>query len=306
MQKRAFSLIKKEKEYITRLDPLPVTDEVLMYHNEMLDELPCSKEILLLHYHEYYEIGICVEGDGLILSDGIFYSVSPGDVFFVSPNCKHYSRSLHPDAPCRCRFFFINASAISDALVKFGDDLLVLLDKAKFIPGVIHASDHPEVVKMLSEIIEVGLAKNPYYDIEVVLRLAIFILSIDRYFSDIEDHATVNPPIRIKVNKGIAKVAEYISINYNQSSTANELADLCHLSESQLRRQFISVYGMPPIAYRNRTRCLIAREFLSRTTLPIAEISEQLGYKNSSDFYRAFRKTMGVSPSNYRNECIKK
>lgn len=294
-----------KKEYITRLDPLPVSEEVLMYYNESLDDLPPSKEILLLHYHEYYEIGICVEGDGLILSDGVFYSVSPGDVFFVAPNCKHYSRSLHPDAPCKCRFFFVNSDAISDALGKFGEGLPMLINKARLIPSVIHASDNPEVVQMLSDIIDIALAKNPHYEVEVVLRLAIFILAIDRWFPDLEENACENQPIPLKVNKCVSKIAEYIAINYNQSNTADELAAICHLSESQLRRQFLAVYGVPPIAYRNKMRCLIARELLLRTTLSIAEVSDQLGYKNPSDFYRAFKKSMHISPSVYRNQFTK-
>jgi AraC-like DNA-binding protein len=57
---------------------------------------------------------------------------------------------------------------------------------------------------------------------------------------------------------------------------------------------------MPPIAYRNSLRSSIAAELLLRTEFSISEISTKLGFTSSSDFYRAFRKQYGESPSEYR------
>jgi AraC-like DNA-binding protein len=57
---------------------------------------------------------------------------------------------------------------------------------------------------------------------------------------------------------------------------------------------------MPPVAYRNYLRTSIAAELLMRTEFSVAEISAKLGFTCSSDFYRAFRKQYGESPSEYR------
>jgi AraC-like DNA-binding protein len=59
---------------------------------------------------------------------------------------------------------------------------------------------------------------------------------------------------------------------------------------------------MPPIAYRNRVRCRIAAELLTKSTLSIAEIADRVGFGSTSDFYRAFRTFYAVSPSEYRKE----
>jgi AraC-like DNA-binding protein len=46
---------------------------------------------------------------------------------------------------------------------------------------------------------------------------------------------------------------------------------------------------------------MIAAKLLSSTALSVSEISERIGYKDTSDFYRAFKKTHGVSPTCYRS-----
>ena len=75
-----------------------------------------------------------------------------------------------------------------------------------------------------------------------------------------------------------------------------------HLSESQLRRRFVAAYGIPPIAYRNRLRCKIAMELLCRSELGVAQIAQQVGFEDPTDFYRRFRAETGLSPSDFRKK----
>jgi AraC-like DNA-binding protein len=45
-----------------------------------------------------------------------------------------------------------------------------------------------------------------------------------------------------------------------------------------------------------------AAELLKRTKQPIAEIGSSVGYDNPLHFSRAFKNTLGISPSEYRKE----
>ena len=49
------------------------------------------------------------------------------------------------------------------------------------------------------------------------------------------------------------------------------------------------------------TRMGLARQWLDNGDLEIGDISKALGYKNSSNFSRAFRSLVGQSPRSYRN-----
>lgn len=303
MQKRAFL---KKKQYETVFSPLPIEADATLYYDKTSVFLPYAEDFPKLHYHDRYEIGICEAGEGLFLSEGNFTSVSKGDLIFVAPKSRHYSRSLHADALCHCRFVYLRAEEI-DEILQIGNEE----EKVRFqmsltrIPTVIRPNEYPTAAALLSEITALCQESVPHRDRLAILRLATFLLESERWFPRIEDLTLEEHPICREPHLEAAKIAEYLSLHYFESQTAKELAAMCHLSESQLRRQFLGSYGIPPIAYRNFLRCNIASELLCRTDLSIAEISEQLGYSSPSDFYRQFQKHHKISPSEYRKKCAR-
>ena len=47
-------------------------------------------------------------------------------------------------------------------------------------------------------------------------------------------------------------------------------------------------------------RMKLAKELLRTTTLPLKDISEQVGYYNVSSFIRRFKTHEGITPNSYR------
>lgn len=286
--------------YTIKFSPLPTSSEQKIYYDLSPVKLPYSEDFPLLHYHDRYEIGLCLGGEGMFLSRGIYYCLSEGDVIFIPPNANHYSRSLREDEPCVCRFAYIDASTV-DSLIGFickDEDRKnnILKNSHAFIPSVIRISEDPQNTALLSELIDACQDKAPNLNESSELRLALFIVEADSRFKKI----TPSLSQQNENDEAIATVSEYLSLNYGKQDTTADLARLCHLSESQLRRRFIKVYGIPPIAYKNLLRCKIASRLLLRTRLSVSEISLRVGYQDCSDFYRAFKKNYGCSPSEYR------
>ena len=292
------------KHYQKLFDPLPDPVDGTLFFDKKPIQLPYSEDFPMLHYHDRYEIGICEKGGGLFLAEGVFSSVSTGDVIFVSPDRCHYSRSLDKEDMCVCRFAFVRAQAVARLLDVISnsktDGIAALKNAAKCVPPVIHASEHPQAVAIISEIMNSCSLEEPNCGATAALRLAAFILDAEKYFGN-----TTSAPVTYNTDDAVTKISEYLSLHYNSTDTVQELASKCHLSESQLRRRFIAVYGMPPVAYRNDLRSKIAAELLSRTRLPVSEIAGRIGYAAESDFYRAFVKTYGKSPSEYRKDAGK-
>lgn len=98
----------------------------------------------------------------------------------------------------------------------------------------------------------------------------------------------------------IAPAIEYIQSNYKNSFTILELAKLCHISESQLRRIFQNEIGMSPIRYKNKILLQHACSFLKNDTFNIGEISEILGFCDIYTFSHFFYNYKGISPKAYQ------
>lgn len=82
--------------------------------------------------------------------------------------------------------------------------------------------------------------------------------------------------------------------------TVPELAREVHLSPSQIRRLFIESFGKSPIAYLTILRVDRMAELLRTTKLPVASAASKVGWNDPDFAARQFRRSLGVSPSEYR------
>ena len=295
MQKRAYQPLS---HYDTYFSPIPIEQSEPVYFSGLYAELPCANDFPFLHYHDRYEIGICESGEGLFLSEGVFSSVSKGDLIFIAPSRRHYSRSLSRENPCICRFAYLHTSIverlISSSALEGRKDFIHSC--AKSVPPVIHPSGNPNSAELLARVVEACARKTKEGDMVAALLASAFIIESREVY-----HPCSQPNTTSKADDAISQISEYLYLHYSDSDSSKILAQKCHLSESQLRRRFVSAYGMPPFAYRSLLRCRIAAELLERTDMPISEISVRIGFHTTSDFYRAFTKNYGCSPSHYRS-----
>lgn len=295
MQKHAFEY---KKQYDTVYTPFPSTEAV--FRDERLVSLPNTDDISKLHYHDRYEIGFCEEGEGLFLCDGKYSTVTKGDFIFVPPACRHYSRSLSADQECKCRFFYFRSDAVEHYFPRMNDEEKTIYIKSfQNIPTVIRPAEYSSAAQLLAELVEVCRSALFYQTNAALLRLASFLVERERLFPHIL-WSTVNQITVGKACLQAGEIAQFLTLHYNESQTVEEMASICHLSASQLRRQFQIAYQTTPIAYRNHIRCHVAAEMLLRTAMSVSEISAQVGYSTSADFYRRFQAHYRVSPTQYR------
>ena len=85
--------------------------------------------------------------------------------------------------------------------------------------------------------------------------------------------------------------------------TIERLAKDVGLSRSVLAERFADLVGMPPMQYLARWRMQIAAGLLNRGNVNIATIAAEIGYASEAAFSRAFKKMVGVPPSDWRRRA---
>jgi len=105
---------------------------------------------------------------------------------------------------------------------------------------------------------------------------------------------------RVQQSRLLHSVIEYMHTHFGDAITRNDLAKLACLSPAQFHRIFHQVVGMTPVAYLRQVRMRQAQHQLLATSLSISEIAADVGYEDIFVFSKCFKRTCGVSPSEYR------
>jgi AraC-like DNA-binding protein len=74
------------------------------------------------------------------------------------------------------------------------------------------------------------------------------------------------------------------------------------LSRSALAERFTHLVGQPPMQYLANWRMQLAAHSLLSGSDSVAAIAERVGYESEAAFSRAFKKMVGVSPSQWRKQ----
>jgi AraC-like DNA-binding protein len=84
--------------------------------------------------------------------------------------------------------------------------------------------------------------------------------------------------------------------------TIEMLAHEVGLSRSALAERFTHLVGQPPMQYLANWRMQLAAHSLLSGSDSVAAIAERVGYESEAAFSRAFKKMVGVSPSQWRKQ----
>lgn len=97
-------------------------------------------------------------------------------------------------------------------------------------------------------------------------------------------------------------VKRFLEEHMQESYTQEWLAGQFDISITALKKCFKSVYGIPIGSWMLQYRMNYAAELLnSRSSISIAQLAGEVGYESQSKFAMAFRKVMGMSPTEYRS-----
>ncbi|WP_299252877.1 AraC family transcriptional regulator [uncultured Aquimarina sp.] len=101
--------------------------------------------------------------------------------------------------------------------------------------------------------------------------------------------------------KKLYKVQHFISSDLSIQHSIHQLSRQIGLNDFVLKKEFKILFGKTIFEYAIELRMDKARQLLLHSKKPIYEISELVGYKNSTHFTAAFKKIEGITPKKYRS-----
>ena len=115
-------------------------------------------------------------------------------------------------------------------------------------------------------------------------------LSLDTFHRKQDDIKRLEPLFEM-LNRSLASVI-----------TVKEAATIVHMSKSYFTRFFKKVTGQAFVTYLHHLRVGRAQTLLTSTQLSIAEIGQDVGFCDQSYFGLIFRRLIGITPRQYRNQ----
>lgn len=97
------------------------------------------------------------------------------------------------------------------------------------------------------------------------------------------------------------QIIQFVDRNFKKSISLEDLANIAGFSAPYLSRIFKDEFGMNFSSYIHSLRIREAKNLLRQSDLSIKEISYELGFSDSNYFARVFKKTTGISASQYQN-----
>ena len=103
----------------------------------------------------------------------------------------------------------------------------------------------------------------------------------------------------------VDEAVKYIEENFDDENLSlNQLASHVNVSPNHLSTIFSQQTGQTFIKYLTEFRMDKAKEMLKCTSMRSSEISEAVGYKDPHYFSYMFKKTVGMTPTNYRGGTL--
>lgn len=103
-------------------------------------------------------------------------------------------------------------------------------------------------------------------------------------------------------NTSILNTVHFVSENLDKTLNQSEFAKELHMSNSNFSKLFKQYTGMNFVDFITEKRIHKAMELLTYTNLKTSEIAEQTGYPEARYFNQLFKKKVGCSPREFREQ----
>lgn len=256
------------------------------------------------HWHDEVEFQYVLKGHVYVTCNEENLYVSEGDIIFVNQGVKHFITPSENDGG------IVYCIVIHPSFI-LGYGQLEL--ESKYISPVIssqalyclHITKSNALYQQFLFSLNYLIALNTEHSTGYELLSKSYVLQLWKLIYDQLPTASPVPHTTARTaNQDAYRVKQailYIQEHFMDPVSLTDISDAILVSKSECCRCFKRVTGLSPIEYLMRYRIMESAKYMYRKTHEsISEIAGIVGFNNTSYFNKVFKKTMGCTPTEYR------
>ncbi len=248
------------------------------------------------HFHNYFEIGYCYEGGGILYLGEEIQKYNPGTISLIPANYPHGVHSAVGNI-CHWEFLYIDIFGFIEKCSQ-GDSFARAQIFKNIIqsPLLISKKEYPRLANVIKSILDENREQQIFC--KEAINGYLYVL--------IQEMIRLNKNVSLEQNKNDSNIEKirpaliYVEANYGCVIKIKQLAEICNISEPYFRKLFVNCMNTSPLEYINTIRIQKACEFLQKEDISMNMLAWKVGFSSVSTFERNFKKIVGESPKKWK------
>lgn len=256
--------------------------------------------------HDFWEF-LCVDkGEVAVTAGAHTIKLKKGDIIFHEPCEFHNVKATGDTAP---NLIVISFGCDSTAMHFFRQKILKIDDTERgFLANIISEARHFFDCRLDDPYLQnMPKKENPVFGSGQLIRLYLeqLLIHLARRYTNVQSSSVSSHPANLKAAKAkndleiFRRVTEYMEARLTSRLTIDQICLDNLVSRSQLQKIFKQECKMGIIEYFTRLKTDAAKEMIRTQRMNFTQISDALGYSSIHYFSRQFKKTTGMTPSEY-------
>ncbi len=241
------------------------------------------------HFHHEYEIYYMNSGSRQYFIHDRTYGIKEGDIVLIRPHDLHKTIDT--------------GTAHSRLLISFKKDYIIgseveTLLSTCFGKSSVYSFDHASrlgLESMLTDMITVAGEENAFRDTKMQALFSVFLVELAGYIKTYKGQHEGS-----EKDDKITQILNYLKNHYADNLSLDQLAETFFISPYYMSRLFKKETGFTIFEYIQSMRIIEAQRLLVTTSRKISDISETVGFANSTSLGKVFKSITGLSPLAYR------
>lgn len=266
------------------------------------------------HSHDYYQIWYVTRGGCEHFVEGQRHEMVVGDAFLLPPAVIHSTIIKEGGSIICCEFYmedlFPTKSSSYDRIREITQNIAFTMlfqhELFQTQPRFSFSSKGQQTVeKLFHSMLEEYNNGEPFFEDYLRLQILELLLTFAREHTQYSAHDD-SEKVYDKYRGMVENAIDYINEHYDEPLTLDSVCKISMVSKTYFCYLFKLLTHQTFVEYLLDLRISKAMELLHDTDNSVIDISQMVGFRDSTHFSRTFKRLKGISPREYRTASKKR